>query len=68
MAASPPLALLLFVEIEEIGNLTVHGAGIGAWVFLVSAVLSALGAIVMFSQAALDRGPTESAAETVVSS
>lgn len=53
----PPLALLLFVEVETIGRLELHGAGMGAWVFLLSAVLSALGAIVMFAQAALDRGP-----------
>lgn len=64
----PPLALLLFVEIEQIGNLTVHGAGIGAWVFLVSAVLSALGAIVMFTQAALDGGPADAAQEETAAS
>ncbi|MHC4880052.1 MAG: MFS transporter [Planctomycetota bacterium] len=51
----PPVALLLFVEFEQIGRLKIHGAGIGAWVFLVSAVLSALGAIVLFTQAAYER-------------
>ncbi len=64
----PPLALLLFVEIEQIGNLTVYGAGIGAWVFLVSAVLSALGAIVMFTQAALDGGPADAGSEEAAAS
>lgn len=56
----PPLALFLFVETEQIGTLTVQGLGMGPWVFFVSAVLSLLGAIVMFTQAAFDPGPDPS--------
>ena len=53
----PPLAMFLFVETETIGSLTIEGLGMGPWVFLVSAVLSLLGAIVMFAQAKFDTGP-----------
>ncbi len=52
----PPLAMFLFVETETIGSLTIEGFGMGPWVFLVSAVLSLLGAVVMFTQAKFDTG------------
>ncbi|MFT4556955.1 MAG: hypothetical protein ACI92S_002311, partial [Planctomycetaceae bacterium] len=48
----------LFVETETIGTLKIEGLGMGPWVFLVSAVLSLLGAVVMFTQARFDTGPT----------
>jgi hypothetical protein len=53
----PPLAMFLFVETETIGSLKIEGLGMGPWVFLVSAVLSLLGAIVMFTQAKFDTKP-----------
>jgi hypothetical protein len=46
----PPLALLLFNSTIDFGGSTVEGAGIGSNVFFLSAVLSALGAIMMFWQ------------------
>lgn len=53
----PPLAMFLFVKTETIGSLKIEGLGMGPWVFLVSAVLSLLGAAVMFTQAKFDTGP-----------
>ena len=47
------------VETETIGSLKIEGLGMGPWVFLVSAVLSLLGAVVMFTQARFDAGPVE---------
>jgi hypothetical protein len=55
----PPLAMFLFVETETIGSLKIAGLGMGPRVFLVSAVLSLLGAVVMFTQAKFDTGPVE---------
>ena len=52
----PLLAMFLFVETETIGSVTITGLGMGPWVFLVSAVLSLLGAVVMFTQARFDTG------------
>lgn len=60
----PPLAMFLFVESETIGTLKIEGLGMGPWVFLVSALLSLLGAIVMFTQARFDTGPADTNAET----
>lgn len=56
----PPLAMFLFVETESIGSVTITGLGMGPWVFLVSSMLSLLGAVVMFAQARFDTGPVES--------
>jgi MFS family permease len=55
----PPLAMFLFVETETIGSLKIAGLGMGPWIFLVSAVLSLLGAVVMFTQAKFDTGPVD---------
>ncbi|MDA0282043.1 MAG: MFS transporter [Planctomycetota bacterium] len=55
----PPLAMFLFIETETIGSVTITGLGMGPWVFLVSAVLSLLGARVMFTQAKIDKGPID---------
>ena len=46
----PPLALLLYNSTVDIGDTQIEGVGIGYQVFLVSAVLSALGAVMMFWQ------------------
>lgn len=44
----PPLGFFLFIESETVGNVTLQGLGLQAWIFAVSAGLSLAGAAVMF--------------------
>jgi MFS family permease len=46
----PPLAMFLFIATDKIGDMEIEGLGMGARVFYVSAVLSAMGAVMMFWQ------------------
>jgi hypothetical protein len=46
----PPLAMFLFIATDKIGAFSIEGLGMGPWVFCVSAVLSAMGATMMFWQ------------------
>ena len=46
----PPLAMFLFIATDSFAGVTIDGLGLGAQVFYVSAVLSAMGAVMMFWQ------------------
>ncbi len=55
----PVIGFLLVIDQRELGDVVVKGAGLGAWVFLISAILSLFGMIIMLIMHLLDTGPRE---------